>query len=292
LGKTLARRFSRRDFLKTVQILGLNLLLFGIGGWEYLTRVEPTWVEVVQMKVKLPRLANSFSGFKLVQLSDLHLGGWMTRERMDEAMKLVLKLSPDAIVITGDLVMGYRRSVEHTALADLRIVLQDLAQTVPVFVIMGNHDHWALVDEVRSTVQQSGVRELNNDVFTLRQGDDVLHLAGVDDPWSGMDRLDQVLARLPQDGCSILLAHTPDFADVSAKTGRFDLQLSGHSHGGQVVFPLIGPLKLPAMSLKYPLGLYRVGNMFQYTNRGLGMTRPYVRLNCPPEITVFTLESV
>jgi uncharacterized protein len=287
----LKTRFSRRDFLQVSKILALNVLLSTLGGWEYLTGVEPSWIEVTRVKLKLPRLARSFSGYKLVQLSDLHLGGWMTKARMDEAVKLTLKLAPDAVVITGDLVMGYRRSLAHTALDDLAAVLAELSRNIPVFVIMGNHDHWALVNEVRATVKQAGAHELNNDVFTLERGNDILHLAGVDDPWSGMDRLDEVLTRLPQNGCAILLAHTPDFADLSAETGRFDLQLSGHSHGGQVVFPFMGAPVLPRMGEKYPSGFYQVGKMFQYTNRGLGMTTPYVRLNCSPEITVFTLES-
>jgi predicted MPP superfamily phosphohydrolase len=88
------------------------------------------------------------------------------------------------------------------------------------------------------------------------------------------------------------LAHEPDFADTSAATGRFDLQLSGHTHGGQVVLPFIGPPILPHLGRKYPSGLYKVQEMFQYTNRGVGMARLPLRINCPPEITVFILESM
>jgi len=98
-----------------------------------------------------------------------------------------------------------------------------------------------------------------------------------------------VLALLPDEGCAILLAHEPDYADISAPTGRFDLQLSGHSHGGQVILPFIGPPILPSYSHKYPVGQYQVGSMIQYTNRGLGTVAPMVRFNCRPEITVFTL---
>jgi predicted MPP superfamily phosphohydrolase len=244
-----------------------------------------------QVSLKLSRLGRAFSGFRLAQLSDLHLGYRITPEHLREAINLVLTQAPDIAVITGDLVMGYRSSSAHTALDGLEAILRELAQNFPVFVVMGNHDHWAAVDEVRNVLGRAGVRELRNDVFTLQRGDDLLHLAGVDDPRSGKARLDDVLARLPQAGCAILLAHTPDFADVSARTGRFDLQLSGHSHGGQLVLPVLGPLVLPRLGQKYPAGLYRVKNMYQYTNRGLGMTRPYVRFNCPPEVTIFTLEA-
>ena len=81
----------------------------------------------------------------------------------------------------------------------------------------------------------------------------------------------------------------PDYADISANAGRFDLQLSGHSHGGQVNLPFLGPPVLPLYGRKYPKGLYQVRNMFQYTNRGVGVIPPSVRFNCRPEITALTL---
>jgi predicted MPP superfamily phosphohydrolase len=88
----------------------------------------------------------------------------------------------------------------------------------------------------------------------------------------------------------VLLAHEPDFADTSAATGRFALQISGHSHGGQVRLPFMR-LVLPQLGEKYPMGLYQVGGMYQYTNRGLGMVSPRVRFNCRPEITILTLQA-
>ncbi len=106
-----------------------------------------------------------------------------------------------------------------------------------------------------------------------------------------MSRLDKVLEALPEEGAAILLAHEPDFADESAATGRFDLQLSGHSHGGQVAIPFLGPLRLPLMGRKYPLGLYKVGRMTLYTNRGIGTVGLPVRFFARPEITVLTLTS-
>ncbi len=117
-----------------------------------------------------------------------------------------------------------------------------------------------------------------------------LHVAGVDDYMVGAARPDLVLERLPAEGAAVLLAHEPDFADVSAATGRFDMQISGHSHGGQVRLPVLDPPYLPPHARRYPLGLYRVAGMLQYTNRGVGMLGPHIRLNCRPEITAFTFE--
>ena len=134
-----------------------------------------------------------------------------------------------------------------------------------------------------------GVVELNNDVYSLRQGDDWLHIAGVDDVRVNKARLDDVYKLLPEAGGAILLAHESDFADISSQKERFDLQLSGHSHGGQVVIPFYGPPILPYLGRKYPSGLYNVRGMWQYTNRGVGMIEPAIRFNCRPEITVLTL---
>jgi len=98
-----------------------------------------------------------------------------------------------------------------------------------------------------------------------------------------------VLAKLPPSGPAILLAHEPDFADVSATTGRFSLQISGHSHGGQLIMPGIGTLVRAPHARKYPLGRYQIGDMVQYTSRGIGTNVFWLRVNCPPEITIFTL---
>jgi predicted MPP superfamily phosphohydrolase len=104
-----------------------------------------------------------------------------------------------------------------------------------------------------------------------------------------MAHLDIPLRKLPEGGTAILLAHEPDVADYAADTGRFALQLSGHSHGGQIVMPLLGPPRLPPMGRKYYAGLYSVGGMHVYTNRGLGVVGLPLRLLCRPEITVITL---
>jgi predicted MPP superfamily phosphohydrolase len=100
-----------------------------------------------------------------------------------------------------------------------------------------------------------------------------------------------LLSHLPPGAPAILLAHEPDLADESAASGRFMLQLSGHSHGGQVVLPLIGAPITPRLGRKYRAGLYRINGMQHYTNRGLGAAELHLRVNCPPEITVFELHS-
>jgi predicted MPP superfamily phosphohydrolase len=165
-----------------------------------------------------------------------------------------------------------------------------LSALCPTIAVLGNHDHMINAGWVERALSLAGVEVLRNAVKTIRRGASELHIAAVDDVRHRMNRLDQVLEALPESGAAILLVHEPDFADVSAAAGRFDLQISGHSHGGQIVLPIIGPPMLPVMGRKYPSGLYHVKSMLLYTNRGIGVTTVNARFNCRPEITLFTLE--
>lgn len=254
-------------------------------GVAYSTVIEPRWIEVTPVSLALPGLAPEFCGFRTVHLSDIHMRDWMNAARLDDVVRLANKQFPDLIAITGDFIT--RRATSH--MRDLVCGLSHLEARDGVVAVLGNHDHWSGAQAVRDVLAASGIRELANDFSTIRRGNSKLHIAGVDDIIVGRDRLDLLLARLPAEGVAVLLAHEPDFADESAPTGRFSLQLSGHTHGGQVAAPLLGPLLLPPLGHRYPNGYYQVGGMIQYTNRGVGVVSPFVRINCRPEITVFDL---
>jgi predicted MPP superfamily phosphohydrolase len=247
--------------------------------------IEPSWVELTSISLTLPRFAAPFRNYRLIHLSDLHFGDWLDARHLQNLVALVNQQQPDLIAITGDFVTDNPAAVAD----ELQTQLSQLKARDGVVAVLGNHDHWSNPWVVREVLQHSGITELRNTSITLERDAEALHLAGVDDMWVQKDRLDRVLANLPEQGAAILLAHEPDFADTSAATGRFDLQLSGHSHGGQVRLPLLGALKLPPYGRKYPMGLYQVGDMLQYTNRGVGMLAPHYRFNCRPEITMFTL---
>ncbi len=283
---------SRRDFLRILKRTFFTTFFVGSGSLVYGFYGEPGWIDVEEVELVLPRLPKSFSGFRLLQLSDIHLGGWMDRERLAHVVDIVNGQMVDLVVMTGDYVLGHGWTVglDHVV-DDLVAELSRLTNEHPVLAVLGNHDHWTNADNVSAMLSRCGAIELNNNVYSIRRDADELHIAGVDDIWEHKDRLDVVRQKLPGSGAAILLAHEPDFADESAKTGLFDLQLSGHSHGGQVVIPFLGAPVLPYLGERYPSGLYQVGNMWQYTNRGVGMLDPAVRLNCRPEITIFTLHA-
>ncbi len=260
--------------------------VLGAGGLFYAREVETRRVEVANLTLTLPRLAPEFDGYRLVQIGDFHLDDWTRPGRLNLIMQLINEQRPDLVAIMGDFASYSARRLDAGLLVG---ALRRLSARDGVFAILGNHDYLTDVDLVQRCVREGGITELLNDFHTLRRGGARLHVAGIDDVMEGRSRLDLVLGRLPEEGAAILLVHEPDFADVAAATGRFDLQLSGHSHGGQVRVPLLTRLVLPPFSQRYPRGLHEVGGMALYTNRGLGTVHARLRFLCRPEITVLTL---
>ncbi|MDP8940075.1 MAG: metallophosphoesterase [Actinomycetota bacterium] len=272
--------WRRRRNLGT--LLGGAALAAGV---YYANRIEPARVEVRERSLVLRRLDKEFDGYRLALIGDIHMDGWMTPDRITSILGLLNEQEPDLVAISGDY-------VTDTVALDSRELSNALSQIEAkdgVVGVLGNHDYLADQRMIRRLIHESGIVELANDVYTVHRGDAALHVAGVDNFRQRKARLDLVLEKLPEEGAAVLLAHEPDFADVSAATGRFDLQLSGHSHGGQVRLPFVGPVVRPLYGMKYPDGLYEVDGMLQYTNRGLGLLGAHLRFNCRPEITILTL---
>jgi hypothetical protein len=218
----------------------------------------------------------------------------MSSDFIRRAVTEVNELRPHLVVLTGDFVshplgkpagMEGARYIEPCAEA-----LQGLRADYGRYAILGNHDHWNHPATVRNHLDLVKFPVLLNNAVTLEKDNARLWLAGVDDVMSGTPDIEKALRRVPAGEPVVLLAHEPDFADHVAQH-PVDLQLSGHSHGGQVRLPWMGAPILPLLGKKYPMGLYRVGNMQLYTNRGFGVINPPVRFNCPPEITLITLRA-
>ena len=265
-----------------------TMALVVAGGLLYAREVETRRVEVRPVELTLPRLAPEFDGYRLVQIGDFHLDDWSKPERLLRVVEKVNEQRPDLVAITGDFASYSAKKFDGQQLIE---ALRALGARDGSVAILGNHDYLTDIKLVRRCIREGGVEELINGVRTLRRDEAALHVAGIDDVMEGNSRLDLVLEQLLEEGAAILLAHEPDFADVSAATGRFDLQLSGHSHGGQVAVPFLRRLVLPPFSQRYTRGLYDVRGMIQYTNRGLGFVHARLRFLCRPEITVITLRS-
>lgn len=263
-----------------------GLVGLGIGTGAYAFGWERTWLEVVRLSVALPALPESFKGIKLVHFSDVHLGLFSKPEDLQQVTERIAAEKPDLICFTGDIVEEGTR-----ILSSVVPILHDLQAPYGKYAVLGNHDYRAREQQVvRNAWAASGFEVLDNRNIRLSKKDDELFIAGVDDALHGVPNLPQALTGIPEGSAVILLAHEPDFADEAAQF-PIHLQLSGHSHGGQVRLPFIGHLLTPKLARKYVQGMYQVGNqsMYVYTNRGLGTTILPVRLFCRPELTILTL---
>jgi hypothetical protein len=278
------------NLLKKAGIGAIGIAAAGAGTYYYGNQIELFNFKVVEFDLTLPRLAASFEGYRIAHISDLHHDGdFMNRDHFTRAVNVLNKQNADIVLITGDFVS---REIDEDNRQSLIDNLRAIKSYDGVFAVMGNHDYKANIAELRDILATSGITDLSNNVYTLERDGALLNIAGVDDVTEQLADINAVIDRLPDaTSPTILLAHEPDYADISAATGRFDLQLSGHSHGGQIRMPLLGAVYLPELGKKYPDGLYQINNMLLYTNRGLGVVHLPVRINCPPEITVLTLRA-
>ncbi len=243
------------------------------------------WVEIKKIDLVFDNIPKSFDGYKIVHISDIHMGTWMTTERLDGIVHLVNSQHADMICFTGDL---FSYGIDHWE-QDLVEIMSKLKSKDGIVSVMGNHDYWNGHQKVREIAKEIKMIELSNSVLPIFRKKEKIYFSGTDSIYEGMYNLTPVLDELPENSFSILLSHEPDTADASAQSGKFTLQLSGHSHGGQMILPVIGPAIRVRHAHKYPLGLYKIKQLFLYTNRGLGTSIPPIRINCKPEITVINL---
>jgi uncharacterized protein len=278
---------SRRQFLYRAATVGA----FALAGDSLL--LEPNRPRIIRRDFLLPRWPERMNGFTIALLSDFHYDAYFSVHPLRRAIPLVNGLRPDLIVLTGDFVsvpaFGDDARGAFAAEPCARLLRQ---MTAPhgLWAVLGNHDLDTDPVRVTSALEAEGIHVLVNESVSIERDGARIWLAGVDDVIYGIADLTKTLRNIPAGEAVVLLAHEPDFADQASKF-PIDLQLSGHSHGGQVRFPLLPPLYLPEMAKKYVWGTYRVGGLTLYTNAGLGTVNLPVRLNCPPEITLLTLRS-
>jgi hypothetical protein len=275
---------TRREFLKlsgTVLAAGVVTTsgIVGITNQAYEPVIRPITIPVKDLKPAL-------DGFRIVQMTDFHMYPYTTTGLVQKSVELANSLNPDLTVLTGDYVWRIPEGAE-----DLAAILAGLNARFGVYSVLGNHDIWLDVRLVLDAFSRHRLPMLINQGIPITVGKASLYLAGLDDGWSGHPDLKSTMAGAPPSAPVILLYHEPDLADQVSLDPRLTLQLAGHSHGGQVRFPVRGPLFLPYLGTKYDYGLYRVNDMWLYTNCGIGMISVPYRYNCPPEVTEFTLVS-
>lgn len=279
-------QLTRRGLLKAAARVVAGGIGAGALGSVYSTLVEPNWLQVETVRIPLAELHAALQGFKIAHFSDTHFGPFFDHTNAQRVVRMINGLEPDLIVFTGDLVSRLSQGEAELGTRMLR----ELDAPEGAFAVLGNHDHWTDPGQVADAIEAGAGMLLRNGSRRIERDGGGFWLAGVDDIWEGKQDLDRALEGTTSGEPVILLAHEPDYADRVAADGRVALQLSGHSHGGQVRIPFLGAPVLPYLGQRYPFGLRRVGNLTLYTNRGVGMLAPPVRWNCRPEITEILLE--
>lgn len=268
-----------RDSAVAVPLVALLVTAIGFVNARRLARV-------VQVDVPIAGLPPAFEGYSIAQISDIHVGPTIKRPYLNAIVNKVNGLNADAIAVTGDLVDGsVQRLAMHTE------PLGRLSAPDGTFFVTGNHEYYSGAEQWIAEVRRLGLRVLMNEHVIRRRGDASLMIAGVTDYTAQLfnpaHKSDpgQAIAGAPGDvAVKILLAHQPRSAPAAAEAG-FDLQLSGHTHGGQF-FPwnLFVPLQQPFVA-----GLNRVRSLWVYTSRGTGYWGPPKRFGAPSEITLVRL---
>ncbi|WP_310499558.1 metallophosphoesterase [Paenibacillus qinlingensis] len=240
-----------------------------------------------RISLSFPTLPEAFKGLRVVQFSDLHFGFHMDIKQLTKVAQTIQAEKPDIVCFTGDLV-DYEIGGQDQ---EIRDVLRTITATYGCYAVLGNHDYYGDVEEVADVLEEGGFHCLRNKGVRLQRSNQSIWIAGVEDMWEGVPNLKTALQSAKKEEWVLLLSHAPDYADVAASEA-VHLQLSGHSHGGQVRLPIIGPLASVPFGVKYPSGLYQVGthkSLTLYTNRGIGVSVQPIRFMCRPEITVLTL---
>lgn len=276
-GNSRTKRLSRKLFRLIPRLPGMR---------HYTTHFAPRKVRLERVMVALPALPDGLAGLTIGLLTDAHHDAGRPVAILERGVALLNAAEPDLILLGGDYVVS-----RATDFARCAAVLGRLRAPLGVYAILGNHDYWAGGDRIAAMLTAAGLTMLRNDARRLiAPGGEPFWVVGLDDVARGHADIRTALAGVPEDEFRLLLAHEPDVADrPEFRRERIDLQLSGHTHGGQVVLPLLGAPLLPNQGERYVRGLYPTPTGAIYTSRGIGGVPPYIRFRCPPEVTVLTL---
>jgi hypothetical protein len=281
-----ASRFTRRNFLIGAGATAAGFTL-------YSSEIARHEIDIVQRPIAIANLPSPFHGYRIAQVSDIHLDEYTEPFFLERIVHQVNALAPDLVLLTGDFITNGAFSFIAGKHAVRRCAEILTTLTAPLrYAILGNHDVAFNASMVTEALASNGTPVLINQYLPIERNGSRFWLCGVEDPGTSHPDLDLTIPAKP-DGPVLLMAHEPDFADHVVEHPRghlVDLMLAGHSHGGQIRLPFLGPLVLPPMGLKYPEGYYRFNQMQLYVNRGIGTVGLPFRLNCPPEITIITLQ--
>ncbi len=270
---------TRRECLKRLGFSSAGLLLAG-----YPVMIEPCLLEINHYKIPLPNLPPAFEGFRILQITDTHLGNITPAWFIQSVIQTANRIPCDLMVFTGDAVQS-----DHSAeyLQTIWSLLGELQAPLGVFAVFGNHDHWIGFDQSLHWAGKMGL-SLRHQGKRLTRQNQHLWLGGLGDCWEDSPGDELCFANADAKDCKIALAHNPDTADLPLSV-PIDLFISGHTHGGQVNLPFLREMAAPINNKAYLHGLVKTPSSQVFISRGIGCTGIPLRFRCTPEIAILTL---
>jgi predicted MPP superfamily phosphohydrolase len=270
---------GRRRFLQGLGVAGAAA---AAGTLPALAAAQDETAHAERVTFSLPGLDPAHDGLRIAQLSDIHVGPHTPPELVRAAIAEANAFAPDLVALTGDFLSRHPSDLD-----DLRALLGGLA--APTLAVLGNHDVAVDPAGTARVLRAHGYEVLENAWTRLRLRGAPLSVVGVGDHHTGRADVPAAFRGLPAGTSPVVLAHGPKTADRLRALGRPLLQLSGHTHGGQINLPVVTPLLLASLREPYARGRYRVGEVRLYVNRGIGTTAVGLRIRAAPEVTLATL---
>lgn len=272
-----------------VVFAAITLFLAGVAFWGFL--VEPGRLVVHEQTIRIDNWPQPLDGLRIAVLSDIHADNWfVTDKKLRTIVDRTNQLNPDLIVILGDY-MSSNGWVTHRVEPEVfGVVLKDLRAPLGVYSVLGNHDWWYGGTRVRKSLEQNGIRVLENEATNIDVHGASLWLVGLADLWTRPQRISETVAKVPEGQPLIALTHNPDiFPNVPQ---RVQLVLAGHTHGGQVRFPIIGSvIQSSEYGERWEQGHVFENNHHLFVTTGIGTSIVPVRFGLPPEIVLLTLRA-
>ncbi|HEY6223202.1 MAG TPA: metallophosphoesterase [Gemmatimonadales bacterium] len=260
-------------------------------GWvlERLARRLAHWeraeLGTPEIDIAIRGLPREFAGYRIALVTDMHRGPVVPAWWLERVADRVTALAPDLVVLGGDFV-----SHAKSDLQGLQPILARYGAPDGSVAVLGNHDHWVGAEAVAAVLRGAGAELLHNRHRLIRRGAAAIAVAGVDDFTHGAVRPRDALRDVPRDVPRVLISHNPDLIEYLPADLRVDLMLSGHTHNGQVHWPIIGPLTVPSQfGRRYMHGLHQVGERWIYVSAGVGSSAMPLRWGNPPELPVLRL---
>ena len=268
-----------RSLVRCVVVLGA---VAGVILAIYARFVEPFRPRLSHVNVQLSRRLAHLDRLTVAFVTDTHIGPRFPAKHLEPIVAMLERLQPDLVLFGGDFISESPRYVKDIVDPVKRMAA---AGRLGAIGVLGNHDISNIRARVQKPLMEAGVTFLTNEAIRIPYAESEVWIVGIDDLLLGKPDPTTAFASVPADAAAIAIWHEPDLAEYVASYGPI-VQLSGHTHGGQVRVPGIGPLALPNMGRKFPVGRYEIEDMVLLVSRGIGVYRPPIRLNCPPEVMV------